>query len=115
MREFTLDTLRSMLRAVRKLGPLRTSTVPGVLELQYIMSADGIDAETAEADTRRLCGTIDAMTAQERRNPSLVIDGSRCRRVAAGAGVTVDEISQLVRQFEGMAVIIKRSGRWGRH
>jgi signal recognition particle subunit SRP54 len=43
------------------------------------------------------------MTADERRNPTRIIDPSRRRRIAAGAGVDPAEVSQLIKQFDGMA------------
>jgi signal recognition particle subunit SRP54 len=67
----------------------------------------------AEGDMRRLGGIIDAMTAEERRHPSRVIDQSRRRRIAAGAGVEPSEVSSLVKQFDGMADVMKRMAGMG--
>jgi signal recognition particle subunit SRP54 len=53
------------------------------------------------------------MTADERRNPSRVIDQSRRRRIAAGAGVEPSEVNALVKQFDGMADIMKRMAGMG--
>lgn len=47
------------------------------------------------------------MTPDERRNPSRVIDQSRRRRIAAGAGVELNEVGDLVKQFDGMAAMMK--------
>ena len=55
----------------------------------------------------RLFGIIDAMTPDERRNPSRIVDQSRRRRIAAGAGVEPHEVSDLVKQFDGMAAMMK--------
>ena len=52
---------------------------------------------------RRLGGIIDSMTPDERRNPSKVIDQSRRRRIAAGAGVEPHEVNELVKQFDAMS------------
>jgi signal recognition particle subunit SRP54 len=67
----------------------------------------------AEGDMRRLRGIIDSMTAEERRNPSRTIDASRRRRIAAGSGVDPSEITQLVKQFDGMADVMKRMSGMG--
>jgi signal recognition particle subunit SRP54 len=61
----------------------------------------------------RLFGIIDSMTADERRNPSRVIDQSRRRRIAAGAGVPPHEVNDLVKQFDGMASMMKGMATMG--
>ena len=60
----------------------------------------------AEGDMRRLFGIIDSMTPAERANPN-VIDISRRKRIAAGAGVQAHEGNELVKQFDGMASLMK--------
>ena len=67
----------------------------------------------AEKDMRRLVGIIDSMTPDERRNPSKVVDQSRRRRIAAGAGVEPHEVNELVKQFDGMADMMKRMSGMG--
>ena len=53
------------------------------------------------------------MTPEERRNPNKVIDQSRRRRIAAGAGVEPHEVNKLVKEFEGMADMMKRMSGMG--
>ena len=108
--QFTLDDFRRMMEQTRKLGPLNKimGLIPGMGNLNKMM--EGIDAE---GDFRRLGGIIDSMTADERRNPSRVIDQSRRRRIAAGAGVEPAEVNALVKQFDGMADIMKRMAGMG--
>ncbi len=60
-----------------------------------------------DKDVNRLFGIIDAMTPAERRNPSRVVDQSRRRRIAAGAGVDPHEVGDLVKQFDGMSAMMK--------
>jgi signal recognition particle subunit SRP54 len=60
-----------------------------------------------EKDMNRLFGIIDSMTPDERRSPSRVIDQPRRRRIAAGAGVELHEVGDLVKQFDGMAAMMK--------
>ena len=62
---------------------------------------------------QRLGGIIDSMTPAERRNPSKLIDQSRRRRIAAGAGVEPHEVNELVKQFDGMAAIMKQMAGMG--
>ncbi|MGA2033409.1 MAG: signal recognition particle protein, partial [Thermoguttaceae bacterium] len=66
---------------------------------------EGVDAE---GGMRRFVGIIDAMTPAERRNPSKLIDQSRRRRIAAGAGVEPHEVNELVKNFDGMADMMKK-------
>jgi len=61
----------------------------------------------AEKDMKRLFGIIDSMTPDERRNPKL-IEPSRRQRIAAGSGVQPQEVNDLVKQFDGMASIMKQ-------
>jgi len=58
-------------------------------------------------------GGSDSLTPEERRNPSRVIDQSRRRRIAAGAGVEPHEVNELVKQFDVMADIMKRMSGLG--
>ena len=67
----------------------------------------------AEGDMKRLGGIIDSMTPAERRNPSKMIDQSRRRRIAAGAGVEPHEVNELVKQFDGMAAMMKEMAGMG--
>lgn len=69
-------------------------------DLRMLMS-EGRDAypDSEEAPrVRRACGIIDAMTAAERRNPSLTIAHSRRLRIAIGAGARPLEVSELIRR-----------------
>src|SRR5215475_7662245 len=98
--EFTLDDFRKQLSQMTKLGPLQKvmGLIPGMGQLSEMMG----DVDT-EQDMKRLFGIIDSMTPAERRNPLKVIDQSRRRRIAAGAGVEPHEVNELVKQFDGMA------------
>jgi len=66
-------------------------------------------AQGAQVDERRIArieGIIDSMTPQERAKPE-ILKASRKRRVAAGAGVTVQEVNQLLNQFEQTQKMMK--------
>jgi signal recognition particle subunit SRP54 len=108
--EFTLDDFRNMLGQTRKLGPINRimSMLPGMGGMCEMM--DQVDAE---GDMTRLGGIVDSMTPAERRNPSKLIDQSRRRRIAAGAGVEPHEVNELVKQFDGMAAIMKEMAGLG--
>jgi signal recognition particle subunit SRP54 len=103
--EFTLDDFRIQLQQIAKPGLMQKmmGMLPGMGQMNEMM--DQIDAER---DMKRLFGVIDSMTAEERRNPTKVIDQSRRRRIAAGAGVEAREVNDLVKQFDGMASMMKQ-------
>jgi len=108
--QFTLDDFKNMLGQTKKLGPLNKimSMIPGMGAMTQMM--DDVDAED---QMRHLGGIIDSMTPDERRNPSKVIDQSRRRRIAAGAGVEPHEVNDLVKQFDGIADMMKRMSTMG--
>ncbi len=108
--QFTLDDFQKMLGQTTKLGPMNKvmSLIPGASELAKMAGDADMDK-----DMRRLVGIIDSMTADEKRNPSRVIDQSRRRRIAAGAGVEPHEVNELVKQFDGIADTMKRMAGMG--
>jgi signal recognition particle subunit SRP54 len=104
--QFTLEDFRTQLKQIGRLGPLQKvmSLIPGMGQINKMMEEMG---EDHEGGLKRLGGIIDSMTPDERRNPKQ-IDPSRRRRIAAGAGVEPHEINELVKQFDGMAAIMKQ-------
>jgi signal recognition particle subunit SRP54 len=56
---------------------------------------------------------IGSMTPRERRNPD-ILNASRKRRIAAGSGVTVYEVNQLLKQFKDMQKLMKQMGGSGK-
>ena len=102
--EFTLDDFKKVLIQTRRLGPLGKvlGMIPGMGGMQEMLA--GADLEK---DVNRLFGIIDAMTPDERRSPTRLVDQSRRRRIAAGSGVEPHEVSDLVKQFDGMSAMMK--------
>jgi signal recognition particle subunit SRP54 len=109
---FSLLDLRSQLEQVRKLGGL--AAVMDKLPTQLAGRA-AMKGDQAERELRRQMAIIDSMTAQERRQ-SGIIDGSRRRRIAAGAGVQVQDVNRLLKQFMDMQRLMKgmKGGKLGR-
>jgi signal recognition particle subunit SRP54 len=109
---FSLTDLRSQLEQVRKLGGLSAvmDKLPSELAGRAAMKGDQADLEL-----RRQMAIIDSMTPQERRQ-SGIIDGSRRRRIAAGAGVQVQDVNRLLKQFMDMQRLMKgmKGGKIGR-
>jgi len=108
--EFTLDDFKKMLGQTKKLGPFSTimSKLPGMGGIKDMMG--DVDAEK---DMKQLVGIIDSMTPDERRNPSKTVDQSRRRRIADGAGVEPHRVNELVKQFDGMADMMKKLSTMG--
>jgi signal recognition particle subunit SRP54 len=111
-KSFDLTDLRSQLEQVRKLGGL--SAVMDKLPTQLAGRA-ALPPDQAERELRRQMAIIDSMTPRERRSPA-VLDGSRRRRIALGAGVQVQDVNRLLKQFMEMQKLMKgmKGGRLGR-
>lgn len=65
------------------------------------------EMDRAERDVRRMEGIICAMTQLERRKPEL-IKASRKRRIATGAGVQVQDVNRMLKQFDQMQEMMKK-------
>ena len=105
---FDLEDFRAQIQQMRKLGGLSNllDKLPGAGQLSAAELAMG------EKQMRRIEGIINAMTPQERRNPA-ILKASRKRRIAAGAGVTVQEVNRLLNQFEQAQKMMKSLGKGG--
>jgi len=90
---------------MKKMGGL--SGLVDKLPSQIAAKAQGADMDRAERDVRRMEGIIHSMTPQERRKPEL-IKASRKRRIAAGAGVQVQDVNRLLNQFGQMQGMMKK-------
>ncbi|MDI3280532.1 MAG: signal recognition particle protein, partial [Bacillota bacterium] len=111
--EFTLEDFLSQLEAIRRMGPLEelVGLLPGAAR-PWTGSA-GQKAPVDERSLKRLTAIIQSMTREERRNPAL-IDGSRRRRIARGSGTTVQEVNQLLKQYEQTRQLLRQLGSWGK-
>ena len=102
---FDLDDFLVQIRQMKKMGGL--SSLMDKLPTQLTAKAQGADLDRAERDVKRMEGIICSMTALERRKPEL-IKASRKRRIAAGAGVQVQEVNRLLNQFDQMQGMMKK-------
>jgi signal recognition particle subunit SRP54 len=91
---FDLTDFKSQIAQMRKMGGLAALADKLPAELARAAQEATID----EKRIGRIEGIIDSMTPQERAKPEL-LKASRKRRIAAGAGVTVQEVNQLLNQF----------------
>ena len=99
---FDLDDFKAQIAQMRKMGGL--AALVDKLPAEVARAAQG--ATLDERRVARIEGIINSMTRQERVKPEL-LKASRKRRVAAGAGVTVQEVNQLLAQFEQTQKMMK--------
>ena len=102
---FDLDDFLEQLRQMKKMGGL--SSLMDKLPSQMAGKASEADLSRAEKDIRRKEGIICSMTPRERRKPE-IIKATRKRRIAAGAGVQVQEVNRLLKEFEQMQGMMKK-------
>ena len=102
---FDLEDFLEQIRQMKKMGGL--SSLLDKLPAQLAAKAGDADLDRAEKDIRRKEGIICSMTPEERRRPEL-IKASRKRRIAAGAGVQVQEVNRLLKEFEQMQAMMKK-------
>jgi signal recognition particle subunit SRP54 len=103
--DFDLNDFLSQISQMKKMGGL--SSLIDKLPTELAAKAGQADMDKAEKDVRRMEGIINSMTPLERRKPDL-IKASRKRRIAAGAGVQVQEVNRLLNQFEQMQGMMKK-------
>jgi signal recognition particle subunit SRP54 len=103
--QFTLEDFLQQMRQVRRMGPLSNvlGMIPGMGGAMKQLKGANMD----ERELDRLEAIILSMTPQERTRPEL-IKGSRRKRIAQGAGTTVQAVNQLVKQFGQMQKLMKQ-------
>lgn len=103
--QFTLEDFRQQISQMKKMGGI--SNLLDKLPDSMASKAQGMDLGQAEKDIARKEGIINSMTPQEREKPEL-IKASRKRRIAAGAGVQVQEVNRMLKEFEQMRGVMKK-------
>jgi signal recognition particle subunit SRP54 len=107
-KDFDLEDFRAQIQQMKSMGGM--ASLMDKLPAQLTQMASG-SPDLQEKALKRTQGIIDAMTPAERRKPDL-LKASRKRRIATGAGVQVQEVNRLLKQFEQMQKMMKmmRSG-----
>ncbi|MCY4549146.1 MAG: signal recognition particle protein [Defluviicoccus sp.] len=107
---FDFDDLAKQLRQIRTMGGLGgiARLLPGVGKVQKQLASANVD----EAILVRQQAIISSMTPTERRRPE-IIKASRKRRIAAGSGVTVQDVNRLMKQFQEMNRMMKKMNKLG--
>jgi signal recognition particle subunit SRP54 len=107
---FDLDDFKAQIGQMKKMGGL--SGLLDKMPAQMQAAAGKADMGQAEKQVRRMEGIINSMTRAERAKPD-VIKASRKRRIATGAGVHVQEVNRLLKQFEQMQGVMKTMQKGG--
>jgi signal recognition particle subunit SRP54 len=105
---FDLNDLLSQLRNLKKMGGISSmlGMIPGLGKLKSQLSSANLN----EDNLKHQEAIILSMTEEERRNFK-IINGSRRKRIAAGAGVKVQAINQLLNQFQEMSNMMRKFGK----
>ncbi|MEY2993859.1 MAG: hypothetical protein RL357_794 [Pseudomonadota bacterium] len=102
---FDLQDFLEQIQQMKNMGGL--SNLIDKLPAEMAAKAGQADMGRAEKEVRRKEGIICSMTPKERQNPAL-IKATRKRRIAAGAGVQVQEVNRLLKEFEQMQGMMKK-------
>ena len=105
--EFNFEDFLTAMDQMKKLGPLNKimEMIPGVNAQQL----EALDMEKSEKQMAKMKAIIQSMTVKERRNPSLIIgSSSRKKRVALGAGTTIQEVNKLIKGYDMMKKQMKQ-------
>jgi len=105
---FDLEDFKQQVVQMRKMGGL--SSLVDKLPAQFAQAAQG--ASVDDRQIRRIEGIINSMTPHERAKPE-ILKATRKRRIAAGAGVSVQEVNRLLNQFEQMQKMMKQMQKGG--
>ena len=108
---FDLDDLANQLRQMRKMGGMNSliGMLPGVGKMKKQLDSANLDDKLLI----RQEAMIQSMTPKERRNPQ-IIAASRKKRIAAGSGMSVQDVNRLLKQHKQMAGMMKKVKKLGK-
>jgi signal recognition particle subunit SRP54 len=109
-KNFDLDDFKAQMSQMRKMGGM--GALMDKMPAQMAGMAGQMSGEAGDKAIRRIEGIINSMTPLERRKPE-VIKATRKRRIAAGAGVQVQEVNRLLNQFEEVQKMMKMFSKGG--
>ncbi|NBV14567.1 MAG: signal recognition particle protein [Sphingobacteriia bacterium] len=103
--EFDFEDFLSQLRQIQKMGNIKDliGMIPGIGKAVK-------DVDIDENAFRHVEAIILSMTIKERQNP-LLIDGSRRKRIAMGSGTSIQQVNQLLKQFQDMKKMMKNMNK----
>jgi signal recognition particle subunit SRP54 len=106
--KFDFEDFLQQMQMIKKMGPLSglLGMIPGLNK-----QLQGVDID--DRMLNRVEAMVTSMTVQERRNPKLLQNPSRARRIARGSGTTQQDVQKLVKQFGQMQKMMKQMGKGG--
>jgi len=109
--QFNMNDLKSQLEQMLKMGGMEgvMGMMPGMAKMKKQVEAAGLD----DRIVRHQIALIQSMTKAERANPQ-ILQASRKKRIAAGAGMDVAELNRLLKQHRQMADMMKKVGKMGK-
>jgi len=107
-KEFNFDDYLKAFEQMQKLGPLNKimEMIPGMGSKEL----KGINLDDSEKEMMKTKSIIHSMTFKERKNPKLLDNASRKKRIAKGSGTTIQDVNKLIKGFEGMKKMMKQMG-----
>ncbi|MGB4589294.1 MAG: signal recognition particle protein [Clostridiaceae bacterium] len=107
-KEFNFEDYLKAFEQMQKLGPLNKimEMVPGMNSKEL----KGVNLEDSEKEMMRTRSIIHSMSLKERRNPKLLENASRKKRIAKGSGTTIQDVNKLLKGFENMKKMMKQMG-----
>ena len=111
---FTLEDYLEQLGQMKKMGSI-TDILKMIPGMGSKLNGVNIDEDQVQKEQAKTTAIIYSMTRMERRNPD-ILNASRKRRIAAGAGTTVQEVNLLIKRFEQSRQLMKQmmGGKFGR-
>ena len=111
---FDLEDFAAQLKQLNKMGSIQSiiGMLPGAGKIQAALDASGKGAQLDPKVLKRQQAIISSMTRAERKNPDM-IKASRKKRIAAGCGMTVQDVNRLLKQFDDMSTMMKRMTKMG--
>ncbi len=111
--QFNFNDFLDQLENIKKLGNLKSliSMIPGLGNMAGALK--DIDLENS-GEIKKIKAMISSMTQKEREAPDLLSKSSRKKRIASGAGITVQDVNKILKQFNSAAKMAKKfSGKKG--
>jgi signal recognition particle subunit SRP54 len=104
-KDFDMDGMEKHLQQIRKMGGISgfLKYIPGLGKIKEKLSDANIDERIID----RQVAIIKSMTKKERRNPT-ILNASRRRRIAAGAGMQVSDVNRLIKQYDTLKEMMKK-------
>lgn len=109
--KFTFNDFLAQLENLKKLGSMQSilSMVPGLSNMSSALK--DVDLDNSK-EINQIKAMIFSMTPKERENPEL-LNGSRKKRIAAGAGIDVSDVNRFLKQFDNAAKMAKKFSKGG--